>query len=1224
MKNLLPVIIFLTAMCLLMGFPDVRASEMDETRFDTTFEKRSLLEILEEMGRKYDVLVSYETSVVKDVEIDFEFIPDEDLESAFNRLLEDSKFSFELLQGKFVLVYKNDQYNRKTARKIRKKIRQLDKLQERSSLRLAPKQVNKKDQMRKLVRFIQEETIGIDISGIVTDESGEPLIGVNIQVKGTNQGAATDFDGRFTLENINENAVLIISYIGYQTQEVEVGSNTSLSIVLQPDSQLLDEVVVVGYGTQKKANLTGAVDQVGDEVFENRPMPNVTQGLQGVIPNLNITLADGKPYRSANYQIRGLGSIGQGGSALVLIDGVEGDPTTLNPNDISSVSVLKDAASAAIYGARGAFGVVLITTKNPEKGRTSVTYSGNFSMKAPTFVPDMVTDPLLYTDMYVEAYSAYYDYSRLPSTFHRSVKYSEDWHNELRKHTAGSGLPDVVVADNGEYQYFATTDWWDLLYKDQILGHEHNLSIQRGGENASFMVSARNYNQGGLFNYNSDDYSTINLRAKGSAKIFNWLTIENNLNFSREKYFYPINVSGGVIWYGLLNDSAPMVPMFNPDGTLTMAAAYSVGDLWYGKSGINTGQNVLRNTSSFTASFFSDVFRVRGDFSFRNSDREQTTKRVPVPYSNAVDEISYLGSTTNDLTIQNTDGNYLAANLYTEYENTFSGGHYFKGLLGYNYEQSQRGSISTRRNGLLFPDAESLSLTNGGGITIDNSYSKWRIAGGFFRFNYNFKERYLLEFNGRMDGSSKFPVNQQWGFFPSVSAGWRITEEPFWNVNSNAVSNLKIRASYGSLGNGNVGPYTYQELFNIRTMDRLIHGTLNQQTSTPTVIPNGLTWETSTTTDVGLDVELLNTRLQFTGDVYIRKTKNMFAVGVDLPAVFGATPPKGNYADMTTKGWELSLRWQDLFNLGNKPFQYHIRATLSDYLSTIDRYTNPQNDLGSYWDARFNYYEGMTLGEIWGYETEGFFTSEEDIQNHADQNIYSPSSTKTWLPGDIKYRDLNNDGVISYGDNTVDNPGDRRIIGNTSPRYAFGLNLGADWNHISFSIFFQGIGQQHWWPGTDNALFWGQYNRPYDMVPKSMLGEIWSEENPDTYFPRYRGYVALQSSRELAVVQTRYLQNVAYIRLKNLRLGYDFSGDWLSRAKIQRAQLYVSGVNLWSWSPLYKYENSFDVGNIYGEDQDSNAAIQITGGIGGGISNGSQTYNYPILKGISFGLSVTF
>src|SRR5690606_36987745 len=254
-----------------------------------------------------------------------------------------------------------------------------------------------------------------------------------------------------------------------------------------------------------------------------------------------------------------------------------------------------------------------------------------------------------------------------------------------------------------------------------------------------------------------------------------------------------------------------------------------------------------------------------------------------------------------------------------------------------------------------------------------------------------------------MDGSSKFPVNQQWGFFPSVSAGWRITEEPFWNVNSNDVSNLKIRASYGSLGNGNVGPYTYQELFNIRTMDRLIHGTLNQQTSTPTVIPNGLTWETSTTTDVGLDVELLNTRLQFTGDIYIRKTKNMFAVGVDLPAVFGATPPKGNYADMTTKGWELSLRWQDLFNLGNKPFQYHIRATLSDYLSTIDRYTNPQNDLGSYWDARFNYYEGMTLGEIWGYETEGFFTSVVDIQHLADQNIVYNTSPKTCLTGFLIY-----------------------------------------------------------------------------------------------------------------------------------------------------------------------------------------------------------------------------
>lgn len=1182
-------------------------------------EEITLIEAIHLISQKYQVLFNYDRTWVSNHKVDYNPEKTIGLEEELTYVIGQTNLKYQIFDGRYVALYRDDKAGLESLEKM---IVHFQRILDEKKQKVAEKPIARLKTIN--ARDIYSRKLVLNVQGRIMDANGEPLIGVNILVEETNNGTTTDIDGRFSLNDVDEQAVLVVSYIGYKSQRVSIDGRTSITIIMQEDIQTLDEVVVVGYGTQKKANLTGAVDQVGSEVFENRPMPNVTQGLQGIIPNLTITLADGKPYRGASYQIRGLGSIGQGGSALVLIDGVEGDPTTLNPNDIANVSVLKDATSAAVYGARAAFGVVLITTKEPEKGRTSVTYSGNMSIKAPTFVPDMVSDPLVYTDMFVEAYSAYYDYSRVPSSFHRSLSYSEDYHNELRKRAGNSSLPDVEVDDQGRYQYYASTDWWDLLYKDQILGNEHNLSIQRGDEKTKFLISARSYNQGGLFAYNSDDFSTLNLRAKGSVKIFDWLEIGNNLNLANEKYFYPVNVSGGVIWYGLVNDSPPNVPMFNPDGTLTMAAAYSVGDLQYGKSGINTQNRVVRNTTSFNASFLDDAFHVRGDFTYRNTDKGQITKRVPVPYSNQVGVISYLGSTTDDLTNRNSGVNYLAANFYTEYEKTFSNVHYFKGLLGYNYEQSEYNSLSTRRNGLLFPDAESLSLTNGGGITIDNNYNKWRVAGGFFRFNYNYNERYLLEVNGRLDMSSKFPTNQQWGFFPSVSAGWRITQEPFWKVSTKAISNLKLRASYGSLGNGNVPPYTYQELFNIYTMNRLIRGTINQATNSPAVIPDGLTWETSTTTDFGLDLEVLDSRLQFTGDVYIRKTKDMFAVGLDLPATFGATPPKGNYADMTTRGWELSLGWNDGFSLGNKPFRYNIRATLSDYVSTIDRYTNPKKDLGSAWDARYNYYPGMTIGEMWGYETEGFFTSEEDIQSHADQNLYSPSSTKTWLPGDIKFKDLDGDGIISYGDNTVNDPGDRKIIGNSSPRYAFGLNLGADWNSFSFSVFFQGIGKQDWWPGTDNALFWGQYNRPYDMIPNSMIGNIWSEENPDTYFPRLRGYVALQSSRELAVVQSRYLQNVAYVRLKNIRIGYNLPINWVSKARIQAARLYVSGTNLWSWSPLYEHQNSFDVANIYGEDQDSEAATRIPGGIQGGISNGAQTYNYPTLKGVSFGLSVTF
>lgn len=419
------------------------------------------------------------------------------------------------------------------------------------------------------------------LSGIISDVSGAPLVGASIVEKGTTNGTLTNMSGMFSLQ-VEENAVIQVSYIGYLAQEINTAGRTSVNITLELDTRSLEEVVVVGYGTQKKANLTGAVDQVGDDVFSQRPMPNVTQGLQGVIPNLAIALADGKPTRTASYQIRGTTSIGQGGSALVLIDGVEGDPAMLNPNDIASISVLKDASSAAIYGARGAFGVVLITTKNPEKGRTSVTYSGSVVTKSPTVVPDMVTDANLYATMFVEAYSSYYDYARTPSAFHKAVPYNVDWHNEMANRPPGSGKPEVEIGPNGKYQYYANNNWYEQLYKDRSAGNEHNIAIQGGTDKADFILSARYYTQDGVFRYNSDDYSMMNLRAKGSAQIFDWLKVENNTSITQSTYFNPLTVADGNVWYGLESEAEPMSPMFNPDGTLTMAAAYSVGDMWYG------------------------------------------------------------------------------------------------------------------------------------------------------------------------------------------------------------------------------------------------------------------------------------------------------------------------------------------------------------------------------------------------------------------------------------------------------------------------------------------------------------------------------------------------------------------------------------------------------------------------------------------------------------------
>ena len=1047
------------------------------------------------------------------------------------------------------------------------------------------------------------------VRGKVTDAKGQPLPGVTIIIKGTTNGTITGTDGSYTLTTVATDATLVFSFVGMKAQEVAMAGKTVINITMEESTIDLEEVVAVGYGTQKKVNLTGAVDQVTGEVLEKRSVPNLTQMLQGTVPNLNISTTDGRPYRTADYNIRGTTSIGQGGSALVLIDGVEGNPELLNPQDVASVSVLKDAASCAIYGARGAFGVVLITTKNPSKGKMTINYSGSFSVKKPTTLPDLVTDGYTYAKNFCEAYYAYNDYSAYPQNINKTMTFSLDWLDELKRRSELSRaerekLPDVEVDDNGRYIYYANTDWYDLLYKDYLTANNNNLSVSGNNGKLNYYLSGSNYSQEGLFRYNSDDYDMVTLRAKGSVQVFDWLTIDNNTEYSKMKYKMPMNVGeGSGIWRNMADEAHPVAPLLNPDGSLTFSAAYTVGDYWYGKNYMKRDRRELKNTTGFTAVFLKNKVHLKGDLTFKTYDNDKKTRRVQVPYSIYEGQTAYVGTNYNDLEMIRRRTDYLATNIYGDYENTF-GKHYFKGMIGYNYEQSEYKNLTAKRNGLLFEDAEDISMAIGESMTIDGGYEKWRIAGGFFRLNYSYDDRYLLEVNGRYDGSSKFPEDQKWGFFPSVSGGWRISEEPFWKVSDRFISDAKIRASYGTLGNGNIDPYTYAEVFEMSKSGRILGGELPQRTNNPDVVPNGLTWEKSTTFNIGADLGFLSGRLRFTGDGYVRKTKDMFTVGVTLPAVFGADEPYGNYADLTTKGFEITLTWRDRFTLGHKPFNYEIRGTLADYHSKIDKYNNPNRYLS-------DYYEGEKVGEIWGYVTEGFFTSEEDVANSPVQNQTKASTSGKELPGDIKFRNLNDDNAITYGQKTVDDPGDMKIIGNSEPRYIFSFNFSGDWNNFFLSAFFQGVGKQDWYPSTESP-FWGQYNRPYNNMPKFQLGKIWSEDHPNAYFPRYRGYVASSSSRELGAVQTRYLQNVAYIRLKNIQLGYTLPKRLISKLGMQELKVYLSGENLWCWSPLYRKTKDIDVASIYGSDRD------LSGGSSG------DSYNYPLLKSVSVGLSVTF
>lgn len=563
----------------------------------------------------------------------------------------------------------------------------------------------------------------ISITGTVTDEKGNPLPGATVLVKGTTQGVLTDATGKYSIEVANTNVTLVFSFVGYAQKEVPAQGQTTVNTTLSESTKALEEVIVVGYGTQKKLNLTAAVDQVTNEVLANRPLPNITQGLEGVMPNLNIKILDGRPIAAPSYNIRGTTSIGQGGSALILIDGVEGDPSLLNPNDIASISMLKDAASAAIYGARGAFGVVLITTKNPEKGKTSVTFSTNYAVKRPIAVPHFVTDGYTYARMFSEAFVN--GDGSFPQNVNKTLKFSQAYLDAFKaKVESGQPYDEVAIdATTGEYVYYGSTDWYKLLYNKNIGASDNNLAISGSGQKTTYLISARYMKQDGLFRYNSDNYDMKNFRAKGTIQVLPWLQIENNADYSAMDYRTPMNVGeGSGIWRNVADEGHPNGTLFNPDGSLTMVAVYNVGDFWYNKNRIYTTKNVFKNTTGFTAQFFNNKLRVKGDATYRINNNNGEQKNVQVPYSSKPGVTAYVGTTTNFLAFDNRSTQYLAANLYGEYENTFNNAHYVKFMAGYNYEQSTYNRLAVQRNGIIYEDAADLNLCLGQSIVTGGGY----------------------------------------------------------------------------------------------------------------------------------------------------------------------------------------------------------------------------------------------------------------------------------------------------------------------------------------------------------------------------------------------------------------------------------------------------------------------------------------------------------------------
>lgn len=1061
------------------------------------------------------------------------------------------------------------------------------------------------------------------LSGKVMDNLKEPLIGVSIQVAGTTMGTITSDDGTFQVNvPVEKVTTLHMSYVGYLTQKIEVkpGEN-NIVVYMQEDAIMLEEAVVVGYGTQKKVNLTGAITTVGSEKLENRVSHSLTNMLQGSVPGLNVTTSSGVPGSSAAINVRGVTSINSS-DPLVLIDGAVGDMSRVNPNDVESISVIKDASAAAVYGARAAFGVILITTKSgaEQDGKATVRYSGRLGWEAPTTSTD-------YEDT---GYWSVYTINKFWKAENGGlyVDYTDyDMQQLLARVNDKTENPDrpwtVIDERNGRKQwvYYGNYDWWHMLYNDNRPVQQHNVSISGGNKDVKYMVSGAYNYQKGMLKENPDIYNKYNLRSKIDMRINKWANFTNNTSFYGSQYSFQGDGSvENTIAYGARHALA-CFPMKNPDGSWLYSTPYlnyKVGNGRHIMLGEGSHRNVDRtndfsNTSRLVITPIKPL-SFTADFTYRLYQTRNTSRSNVLYYREYPDaELgSYAtGAGANRLDESVNTRNYYSANVFANYDDTFNEVHHLSGVIGFNYETMRLKNISAYGENLSSTSLDDFNLvgqnSEGQVITgVDGSQNAYALAGFFGRINYDYAGRYLFEVSGRYDGTSRFAQGSRWGFFPSGSLGWRISEEPFFKPLSESVDNLKLRASFGSLGNQNVSSYyTYMRLVSISDFAAYSFGEGSSMAKYSTLsapVSSDLTWETSQQWDLGLDLSMFGNRLNVTFDGYVRNTLNMLTDGIELPAVYGASVPDMNTADLQTRGYELAVNWRDQFSIIDSPFEYSVGFNISNYKSYITKYDNKDKTFAK------TYYEGMRLGEIWGFVTDGLFATTEEAQAYAqevDLSYINNRVTGGWQAGDLKFLDLDGDNVLGIGANSVDDPGDRKILGNSLPSLSYGFNASVSWYGFDASVFFQGTGNHYWYPTGQAMQFWGPYSYPYlTFLQEDFLDEVWAEDNPDAYFTRPMAYSA--TSGPLSKVNDRYLQNIRYMRLKNLTVGYTVPVRLSKKIGIEQARIYFSGENLCYWSPLKKHTKYID----------PEAALDR-----------SDAYNnayYPWSKTFMFGLDITF
>ena len=1109
------------------------------------------------------------------------------------------------------------------------------------------------------------------VNGLVVDVNGEPVIGASVVEKGTTNGGITDINGKFTL-NVKPGSTLQISFVGYQTQEVK--ATKTVKVVLKEDSELLSEVVVVGYGTQKKANLTGAVATVDvNKTLDSRPIADIGRGLQGSVPGVNITIPTGEIGSDPLIKIRGqIGSISGNNTPLILLDNVEIPSIQMvNPNDVQSISVLKDAASSSIYGSKAAFGVILITTKSgAQTDKFEVSYSNNFSWQDPAKSIEIGgIEALQYTlDAQInrgEPMPSGGCWRISPECLEKAIEWQKQYGGKVKWNDPVVYGRDWYYDGKDKYGY-RLYDAAKAMVRNWAPTMSHNLSVNGKSGKTSYNIGLGYLDQSGMSKTaKKDDFKRYNASVSVTSELNKYLTVRASSIYSDRNKRYPgIGNTSADPWLYMYRWS-PLFPMGvtehgNPlkEPSYEMAASntdnlqnkyYNVNlgftlnitknwdvkfDYTYDRQTSETNSSVTQYEAGATW-YAPTAWIENGSQVFVNEQGERVDTGGMPAYRFPVEKYyNSSGPGASQVGYQNKSVDNNTFNIYTTYNLQLGAEkeHAFKFMVGMNRVTSKWSSHKGWKTNLI--DLTNPQFPLASGDQFIEGDRNWEAQLGFFgRLNYSFEDRYFLEANIRRDGSSKFPKNLQWRWFPSFSAGWVFTNESFMKPVENILSFGKFRASWGSIGDQTVSNTLYKAIL-ADGQSSWLDGSGNKMPlyGTPSLVDSDISWQEIETLDFGVDLRFFKNKFGVTFDWYRRDTKNMIIEGESLPVTLGATAPKGNYGSLRTKGWELSADFTHRFSNG---LGINVMASISDATTYITKgadYLTPWEDrkLGT------TYSTGRRYGDIYGFVTDRLF-QKEDFVYGADGQIekitviyngtahttnkqsspypvyqvhYEDNNKLIFAPGDVKFVDLDGDGYITPGTGTNGNPGDQTVIGNSTPRYEYSFRLGADYKGIDFSIFFQGIGKRQIWGSGQLAI--PGYNAKEGALPKTFTTDYWTEERTDAFYPRAWNLGGSNTGFSMQK-QSRYLLDMSYLRIKNITLGYTFPENLLSKVYISKARLYMSLENFFTFDKLNGLPIDPEAISGYSMFRsDSNYNLGRTG------------MGTPVFKTLSCGVQLTF